>query len=87
MTFYREIPFAWEGENYQIKIFFEEKLINIVAFKNKHPANGIRHQILIPKYASVNEVLANNTLDEFVEMCKKDISEKRWERLIPPNPS
>ncbi len=82
MTLYQEIPFAWEDESYQIKIFYEEKLINFVAFKKSHPANGIRHQILIPKYTSVNDVLENDVLDEFIEMCKKDISEKRWERLI-----
>ena len=82
MTLYQEIPFAWEDESYQIKIFYEEKLINFVAFKKSHPVNGIRHQILIPKYISVNDVLENDVLDEFIEMCKKDISEKRWERLI-----
>ena len=79
---YKEIPFSFEEKNYKIKIFYEENLMNIVAFRNNYPANGFRHQIQIPKNASVEKMLENDVIDECVELCKNDITEKRWERLI-----
>jgi len=46
-----------------------------------YPANGLRHQIKISKSISIEEILKQKAIDELIEMCKKDISEKRWERL------
>ena len=34
-------------------------------------------------YVPVDDVLKSEVLDDFIEMGKKDISEKRWERMIP----
>jgi hypothetical protein len=85
MNQFKEISFVFEGESYEIKIFYEENLINILAFKNNYPANGFRHQIQIPKNISVKDVLNQNVINEYVEICKKDISEKRWERLMDIN--
>lgn len=82
MIQFNKIPFTFESENYEIKIFYEENLINIVAFKNNYPANGFRHQIKIPKYILVKKMLDHDVINEYVDMCKKDISEKRWERLM-----
>ena len=82
MILYKAVPFTFDGENYEIKIFHEENLINIVAFNNNYPANGFRHQIKIPKYASIEKMCDHDVINDYVEMCKKDISEKRWERLI-----
>jgi hypothetical protein len=78
----KKIKFDFDGENYEIKIFHQENLINILAFKNNYPANGFRHQIQIPKGISVKDVLDQTVMSEYVELCKKDISERRWERLI-----
>ncbi len=55
--------------------------INIVAFKNHYPANGFRHQIKISKNLVMKELLQNKVIDELIEICKRDISEKRWDRL------
>lgn len=82
MIQFKKIPFTFEGEYYEIKIFYEENLINIVAFKNNYPTNGFRHQIKIPKKMPVKDVLNQNVINEYVEICKKDISERRWERLM-----
>jgi hypothetical protein len=30
----------------------------------------------------IKEILQQKVIDEFIEICKRDISEKRWERLI-----
>lgn len=81
MIFYKKVPFSFEEKNYEIKVFYDDKTIDIVAFRNNYPANGFRHQIKISKNLSVEEIVNQKVIDELIEVCKKDISEKRWERL------
>ena len=81
MIFYKKVPFSFEEKNFEIKIFRDDKTINIVAFRNYYPANGFRHQIKISKNIPIEEILKQKVIDELIEICKKDISEKRWERL------
>jgi len=81
MTFYKKVPFSFEEKNYEIRVFFDDKIINIVAFRNNYPANGLRHQIKISKSIAIEEILKQKAIDELIEICKKDIFEKRWERL------
>lgn len=85
MIFYKKVPFSFEEKNYEIKVFYDDKTINIVAFRNNYPANGFRHQIEISKNLSVKEILNQKVISELIEICKKDISEKRWERLTTIN--
>lgn len=82
MILHKEIPFSFEEKDYKIKVFYEENLINIVAFRKNYPANGFRHQIQIPKSVSTEKILESDAVKDYVELCKKDISAKRWERLI-----
>ena len=82
MILFKEIPFTFEGENYEIKIFYEENLINVVAFQNNYPASGFRHQIKVPKNISVKNVLEQAVVNEYVDICRKDIMEKRWAQLL-----
>lgn len=81
MILYKKVPFSFEEKNYEIKVFYDDKIINIVAFRNNYPANGFRHQIKISKSIPIEEILKQKVIDELIEICKKDISEKRWERL------
>lgn len=81
MILYKKVPFSFEEKNFEIKIFLDDNTINIVAFRNNYPANGFRHQIKISKSIPVEEILKQNVIDELIEICMKDISEKRWERL------
>jgi len=81
MILYKKVPFSFEEKNFEIKIFRDDKTINIVAFRNNYPANGFRHQIKISKNIPIEEILKQKVIDELIEICKKDISEKRWERL------
>ncbi len=81
MTFYKKVPFSFEEKDYDVKVFYDDKTINIVAFRNNYPANGLRHQIKISKSIPIEEILKQKVIDELIEICKKDISEKRWERL------
>jgi hypothetical protein len=52
---------------------------------NNYPANGFRDQIKTPKSIAVNDILENDLINTYVEICKEDISEKRWKRLIEGN--
>lgn len=85
MIFYKKVSFSFEEKNYEIKVFYDDKTIDIVAFRNNYPANGFRHQIKISKNLSVKEIVNQKVINELIEICKKDISEKRWERLLTIN--
>jgi len=82
MLLYKKVPYSFAERDYEIKVFYDNNTINIVAFKNHYPANGFRHQIKISKNLVMKEMLQKKVIDEFIEICKRDISEKRWERLI-----
>jgi hypothetical protein len=81
MILYKKVPFSFEEKNYEIRVFYDDKTINIVAFRNNYPANGFRHQIKISKSIAIEEILKQKVINELIEICKKDISEKRWEQL------
>ena len=81
MILYKKVSFSFEEKDYDVKVFYDDKTINIVAFRNNYPANGLRHQIKISKSIPIEEILKQKVINELIEICKKDISEKRWERL------
>jgi hypothetical protein len=82
MLLYKKVPYSFAESDYKINVFYDNNTINIVTFKNHYPANGFRHQIKISKNLVMKEILQQKVIDEFIEICKRDISEKRWERLI-----
>lgn len=81
MFLHKKVPYSFTEKDYEIKVFYNTNTINIVAFKNHYPANGFRHQIKISKNLVMKELLQNKVIDELIEICKRDISEKRWDRL------
>lgn len=81
MFLYKKVPYSFAESNYEINVFYDNNTINIVSFKNHYPANGFRHQIKISKNLVMKKILQQKVIDEFIEICKRDISEKRWERL------
>jgi hypothetical protein len=82
MLLFKKVPYSFAERDYEIKVFYDNNTINIVTFKNHYPANGFRYQIKISKNLVMKEILQQKVIDEFIEICKKDISEKRWERLV-----
>ena len=82
MILFKKAPFTFEEKDYEIKVFYNDKLVNVVAFENNYPANGLRHQIKISKNLPVKQLLEQDVIEELVELSKKDISEKRWERFL-----
>ena len=81
MLLYKKVPYSFAERDYEINVFYDDNTINIVAFKNHYPTNGFRHQIKISKNLVMKELLQNKVIDELIEICKRDISEKRWDRL------
>ena len=79
MTLFESIPFQWDGKDYQIRILYDDRVINVAAFQNNRPANGFRYQIQIPKSCDAGKVLEKHPVPDLVEVCKKDITENRWE--------
>lgn len=81
MKLFRTIQFSFEEKEYETRVYYSDILINVVAFYNNYPANGLRHQIKVSKKLSVNELLEKDVINELVEISQKDILERRWERL------
>ncbi len=80
MRLFKKVPIRLEEKEYEIGIFYDDTVINVVAFLDNHPANGYRHQLQLPKKCNVLGVLEQNIAEDLVEITKKDIIEKRWER-------
>ena len=81
MKLFRKIPAKIEDKEYDIRIFYDETMINVVAFLDNHPANGYRHQVKLPKTCNAEEVLNEYAVDELVDISKNEIAEKRWDTL------
>ena len=45
MELFNSIPFAFKEENYDIRIYYDDVTINVVAFLNGYRANGYRYQV------------------------------------------
>ena len=81
MELYKTIPWEHEGKKYETRIVFEANMINVLTFYDKHPANGFRYQILLPRKTDVRRVLKETDLSHLVETARQDVIEKRWEQL------
>ena len=77
MFLFKKIPFVFEEKDYEIKMFYNADTVNIVAFRKHYPANGFRHRIKISKSLDMKKILQSKVIDEYIDLCKKDITEKR----------
>ena len=82
MKLYEKIPVKFEGNDYEIRVLYDDTTINVVAFLNNHPANGFRHQIQFPKKFNGEDVVEKDEVKELVELSKNDIIQKRWEKFM-----
>ena len=79
MELFKSIPYTFGKQDFEIRIYYNDSIINVVAFLNGHPANGYRYQVKIPKKCDVLKVLASAPLMELVAACQNDIKENNWE--------
>jgi hypothetical protein len=82
MQLFKKHDLTFEGKDYEIRVYYDERIINVVAFFNHYPANGFRHQIKIPKQNKIEDFLDKKPVLELVEMAKSDITENRWPRFL-----
>lgn len=80
MKRFKKESMRFEEKDYEINVFYNDNAISVVAFLDNHPANGYRHQLQLPKKCNVLGVLGQNIVKDLVEISKKDIIEKRWEK-------
>ena len=78
---FKKIPFTSGGKNYEIRVFYDETTINVVAFLDNHPANGYRYHVIIPKKCDSKKVLEHYDAADLIEKAKNDIIEKRWDNV------
>ena len=82
MRLFKKVPMTFEQKAYEIRVYYTDAMINIVSFLDNHPADVLRHQIQVPKKCNVQGILQDALLDELIEMSRKDIVEKRGERIL-----
>jgi hypothetical protein len=82
MHLFKKVPFSHEEKSYDIKVFYSDTLITVVAFHNNYPVNSFRHQITVSKKIPVRKLLENDVIDEIIQVSKRDIVERRSERLL-----
>jgi hypothetical protein len=81
MILFRKVPFRFAEKEYEIRVYYNDGGINIVAFLNNHPANGYRHLVKTPRRCDVKKLLEMQSFDELIESCRTEITEGRWETL------
>ena len=81
MNLFKKIPLQCEGKDYEIRVLYDERTINVVVFLNNYPANGYRYQVQVPKRCDAKRILEKHPVPELVEKCKDDIIQKRWDSL------
>ena len=85
MELYKKIPWQHNSLEYEIRIMFSDKLINILAFKDNYPQSGFRYQVQVPKSNDVKKILETADFTHIVEAVKDDIREDRWDKLLKQN--
>ena len=81
MILFEKIPLRFEEKEYQIRVLYDENTINVVAFHQNHPVNGLRHQIKISGKCDIQEALTKGVAADLVETTKQDIIHHRWEAI------
>ncbi len=82
MELFQKIPWSHDNQEYEIRIMFTDRLINILAFKDNYPLNGFRYQIQMSKNSEVQKLLNLENFEHIIEMVKDDIKEDRWNKLL-----
>ena len=82
MGLLKSASFEFEGQKYEIRIWCDESKIYVKAFLNNKPANGYTYQVDFPSKFVVENRFEINLIEDFIEMAKNDIFEKRWIKLL-----
>ena len=81
MILHEKIPVSNQEKDFEIRVYYNDQMINVVAFQDNHPLNGFRHQIKLPKKCDVRATLENGVAGSLIAIAKEDILENRWEEI------
>lgn len=81
MNVFKDIRMIFNGKPYDIRVLYDDRMINVLAFHNNHPASGFRHQVQLPKNCDVQGVLGQDIVNDLIEITKNEIVENKWEKL------
>ncbi len=76
------IPFEFEGKSYEIRIYSKGWKFNIRAYLDDRPANGYSYTVDLPTSFDIKNIMNIDAIQELVKLAKKDIENKKWEKLV-----
>ena len=79
---FKNIPFTHEGKEYEIRIFYDNSKISVIAFSNHYPVNGYRYQIKFSKNIDIERFLDVKNFENLIDFAKNDILNNSWERFL-----
>jgi hypothetical protein len=82
MEVFKRISFKQDDREYEIRVLHDSRVINVVSFRDNHPANGYRYRMMIPGQFDMDEVLRRELFDHLVEKAKDDLIENRWHTVL-----
>jgi len=82
MEIIKKIPFEFENNDYQIRIYSNAWDFEVKAFLNDKPANGYSYRVSLPTAIDLRMALELDAIQMLVEDAKRDVVEKTWERYV-----
>lgn len=81
MKLLHKIPFTCNDRKCEVRILQRNNLLNIAVFSNNHPANGFRHQVILPKRVDPAKLLKSDVLNDIVNQSMEYVQTDRWSEL------
>ena len=81
MELYKVTPVEFEGKKFEVKVLHGGNVINVVAFLNHYPADGYRHQLVLPKNCDVVKMLDSEAVSDLLDLTIAEIKEGKVEKL------
>lgn len=82
MVFVKNVPFEFEGKNYEVKIFQNGSRYTVRAFLNEVPANGYEYSVEETTNFDIWHYTDVSGVSHLIETAQADIKNKVWERYL-----
>jgi len=76
------IPFVFEEQEYEIRIYQDGMIFKVRAFLNEEPANGYTYEADFSTRIGLKRHFGLSAIDNLIEDAKADIRNKTWQRLL-----
>lgn len=74
--------FTVGSKEYEIRVEFKERELEVRAFHNGQPANGYSYHVTLETAHDLNVLAGQDAVKELVAIAKNDVTEQRYEKLI-----